>query len=132
LNESDSYDSICSHIGQILTPYFKSIVHDKVRGTNEEDPLIQEIEKKLYETEVALQHLKKNTDIPDVKLSVHQKIQDAIDKAELNGEIEITVGQNFFEPAFLRNLQTGVNLWILDIQKVTKLDRDPKSGKIFT
>lgn len=85
LNNNDPYDSICAHIGNVLAPYFKSVVHGKFRDKQESDKLIPTIEKNLNDAEVALLHLKQNIDIPDVELAVHPKIQSAVDKARANG-----------------------------------------------
>jgi len=37
-------------------------------------------------------------------------------------------GDRVEDSTFLNQLQNGVNRWIREIQKVTKLDRDPSSG----
>jgi dynein heavy chain 1 len=85
LNSSDPYDSICAHIGNVLAPYFKSVVHGKFRDKQESDKLIPSIEKNLNDAEVALLHLKQNIDIPDVELAINPKIQAAVERARSNG-----------------------------------------------
>jgi dynein heavy chain 1 len=114
----------------VLAPYFKSVVHGKFRDKQESDKLIPTIEKNLNDAEVALLHLKQNIDIPDVELVVNPKIQEAVDRARAN-DVKANVAdlrESVNDPTFLNALQAGVNRWTTDIQKVTKLDRNPESG----
>lgn len=114
-----------------MSPYFKSVVHGKNRDKQESDKLIPTIEKNLNDAEVALIHLKQNIEIPDVELVVHPKIQSAVEKAKANGSKAtiVDLGTDANDTTFLNTLQAGVNRWTMDIQKVTKLDRNPESGK---
>ncbi|KAK0424238.1 hypothetical protein QR680_008567 [Steinernema hermaphroditum] len=87
-------------------------------------------EKALNEFEIALLHLQQNIDIPEIVLSINPAIQTIIDKAVSEGRRADVgdLGQLVNDTNFLNQLQNGVNRWIKEIQKVTKLDRDPSSG----
>ena len=86
--------------------------------------------KKIAELELSLLHLQQNVEIPEITLNIHPLVQRAIEKCRENGS-RITVdavGEVMNDSSFLNKLQSDVNGWIKEIQKVTKLSRDPASG----
>lgn len=119
-----------AQIGKALTPYFKSFIRESRRGQHDGDKLVPTVEKNLNEAEVALLHLQQNIEIPDITLPIHPLIQGAIQKASSDGRKAKVddLGDLVDDSNFLNQLQNGVNRWIKEIQKVTKLDRDPSSG----
>lgn len=90
----------------------------------------QIVEKKIAELEMGLLHLQQNIDIPEITLQIHPVVLSVMKKCQ-EEDRKATVadfGDKVEDSAFLNQLQTGVNRWIREIQKVTKLDRDPSSG----
>jgi dynein heavy chain 1 len=130
MDSGDPYGSIRAHIGKVLAPYFKSVVRDLRRNEHEGDKLVPSVEKGLTDVEVALLHLKQNIEIPDVELAIHPKILAAIESAQSrNAKANVAdLGDDINDANFLNALTACVNRWTTDIQKVTKLDRDPESG----
>ncbi|KAJ2761490.1 dynein heavy chain, partial [Coemansia sp. BCRC 34490] len=87
--------------------------------------------KKLAELELSLLHLQQNMDIPEVVLNIHPAIARAVEACRRQGvrtTVEAIGAPLLADSAFLNQLQGDVNGWIKEIQKVTKLDRDPGSG----
>lgn len=130
MDEGDPYESLLAHIGKVLTPYFKSFIRESRRGQHDGDKLVPTVEKNLNEAEVALLHLQQNIEIPDINLIIHPTIQSLIQKAVAEGKKPKVddLGDLVDDSNFLNQLQNGVNRWIKEIQKVTKLERDPSSG----
>lgn len=88
------------------------------------------VEKKIAELEMGLLHLQQNIDIPEITLPIHPYVQSVINRCREEGS-KVTMdhfGDKVNDSVFLNQLQSGVNRWIREIQKVTNLDRDPSSG----
>ncbi|MFH4975707.1 hypothetical protein AB6A40_002416 [Gnathostoma spinigerum] len=130
LPESNPYDILLSLFGKVGTPFFKSLIKDSGRGERDGDKLALSIEKNLTEVEVGLLHMQQNIDIPEIDLAIHPAIQAAIQRAAESGRKAkvADLGDMVEDSAFLNALQKGVSRWIKEIQKVTKLERDPASG----
>lgn len=88
------------------------------------------VEKTLAELEMGLLHLQQNIDIPEISLQVHPYVASIIKQCADEGRRAKVAdfGKKVEDSNFLNQLQNGVNRWIKEIQKVTKLDRDPSSG----
>ncbi|CAN7949377.1 unnamed protein product, partial [Ixodes pacificus] len=88
------------------------------------------VEKKIAELEMGLLHLQQNIDIPEITLPVNPLVLATIKKCAEEGRRATAAdfGDRVEDSSFLNQLQNGVNRWIREIQKVTKLDRDPSSG----
>lgn len=87
--------------------------------------------KKIAELELSLLHLQQNIEIPEISLNIHPVVQRAIDECREEGRrvtVDALEGSYFSDSTFLNKLQGDVNGWIKEIQKVTKLSRDPASG----
>ena len=79
----------------------------------------------MAELEVSLYNCKQDVLIEEVELPIHPEIRKAEQAAASAGKI-LTVddlGPIANDPEFLNSLQSGVNIWIKNIQKVTKLER---------
>ncbi|KAL3321193.1 Cytoplasmic dynein 1 heavy chain 1 [Cichlidogyrus casuarinus] len=113
-----------------MFPFFKSYVKESGKADRDGDKMVVNIEKKMSELEVGLLHLQQNIDIPDISLTFHPTVLQIIKKKVDEGS-KATI-QDFDslmnDDQFLRSLQMNVKTWIKEIQKVTKLDRDPGSG----
>ena len=79
---------------------------------------------------MGLLHLQQNIEIPEVTLLIHPKVVEIIRKAKEEDRVAKAedFGDLIEDSSFLNALQNGVNRWIREIQKVTKLDRDAASG----
>lgn len=91
---------------------------------------IKGVKKAVADMELSLQHLQQNVDIPEINIQVHPKVKDIISQASAEGRKPSVqdLGSLVDESDFLNQLQKGVARWIREMQKVTRLDRDPASG----
>ena len=98
--------------------------------SREGDKMTAQMEKKIAELEMGLLHLQQNIDIPEITLNVHPAVDKVIKKAaEVGMKPKVAdFGDKVEDSTFLNALQNQVSKWIREIQKVTKLDRDPSSG----
>ncbi|XP_022254854.1 cytoplasmic dynein 1 heavy chain 1-like [Limulus polyphemus] len=130
LNDSSPYETLHSYVSSAVAPYFKSYVRETGRAERDGDKMAPTVEKKIAELEMGLLHLQQNIDIPEITLPVHPVVAATIKRCVDEGR-KATVndfGDKVEDSTFLNQLQNGVNRWIREIQKVTKLDRDPSSG----
>lgn len=129
-SEGSPYETLHSFISKTLSPYFKSYVKESGRADRDGDKMAPSVEKKLAELEMGLLHLQQNIDIPEITLPIHQVVQSTIKRCADEGRKAKVgdFGDKVDDSTFLNQLQNGVNRWIKEIQKVTKLDRDPSSG----
>lgn len=132
INFSDGspYETLHAFISKSLAPYFKSYVKESGRADRDGDKMAPSVEKKLAELEMGLLHLQQNIDIPEITLIAHTLVNSVIRKcADENRKAKVAdFGDKVEDSSFLNQLQNGVNRWIKEIKKVTKLDRDPSSG----
>ncbi|CAO1413898.1 unnamed protein product [Diamesa tonsa] len=129
-SEGSPYETLHAFISKTLAPYFKSYVKESGRADRDGDKMAPSVEKKLAELEMGLLHLQQNIDIPEITLIIHQSVQTTIKRCgdESRKAKVADFGDKVEDSTFLNQLQNGVNRWIKEIQKVTKLDRDPSSG----
>ena len=130
LSDGSPYETLHSYVSSAVAPYFKSFVRESGKVDRDGDKMATTMEKKIAELEMGLLHLQQNIDIPEITLTVHPQIAAAIKAAEseqrkprvedLKDKVE--------DSSFLNALQNQVSKWIREIQKVTKLDRDPSNG----
>lgn len=128
--DGSPYETLHSFISKTLAPYFKSYVKESGRADRDGDKMAPSVEKKMAELEMGLLHLQQNIDIPEITLVIHQQVQATIKRCADEGRKAKVAdfGDKVEDSSFLNQLQNGVNRWIKEIQKVTKLDRDPSSG----
>ncbi|XP_026482181.1 dynein heavy chain, cytoplasmic isoform X8 [Ctenocephalides felis] len=132
INFSDGspYETLHAFISKTMAPYFKSYIKESGRADRDGDKMAPSVEKKIAELEMGLLHLQQNIDIPEISLPVHQTVAGVIKRCADDGrKAKVSdFGDKAEDSTFLNQLQNGVNRWIKEIQKVTKLDRDPSSG----
>ena len=128
-SEGSPYETLHAYISKSLAPYFKSYVKESGRG-DDGDKMAPSVEKKMAELEMGLLHLQQNIDIPEINLPINPVVLQTIKVCGDEGRKAkvIDFGDKVEDSTFLNTLQNGVNRWIKEIQKVTKLDRDPSSG----
>lgn len=129
-SEGSPYETLHSFISKSLAPYFKSYIKESGRVDRDGDKMAPSVEKKLAELEMGLLHLQQNIDIPEISLTINPVVATVIKMcADENRKAKVSdFGDKVDDSSFLNILQNGVNRWIKEIQKVTKLDRDPSSG----
>ena len=130
LGEGSPYETLHDYVAGAVAPYFKSFVRDSGKADREGDKMAASMEKKIAELEMGLLHLQQNIDIPEITLNVHPAVDKVIKKAaEVGTKPKVAdFGDKVEDSTFLNALQNQVSKWIREIQKVTKLDRDPSSG----
>ncbi|RUS77140.1 hypothetical protein EGW08_015096 [Elysia chlorotica] len=129
-SEGSPYETLHAYISNAVGPYFKSYIKETGKAERDGDKMAPTVEKKIAELEMGLLHLQQNIDIPEITLPVNPIVAAVIKKCgDENRKPKVEeFGDKVDDPQFLNSLQSGVNRWIREIQKVTKLDRDPSSG----
>ncbi|CCI40158.1 unnamed protein product [Albugo candida] len=127
------YNYIHQSLGPLVQEYAK-IHHppSTQSSANEATRGLPAIRRRMKELELALLQYQQNIEIPEVKLVFHPVIQNAaslirekgapIDMETLNLEDKLQ------DVTFLNEIQAGVNRWIKEIQKLTKLINEPLPG----
>ncbi|XP_060529688.1 dynein heavy chain, cytoplasmic isoform X3 [Cylas formicarius] len=132
LNFSDGspYEILHDYVSKTVAPFFKSYVKESGRADRDGDKMAPSVEKTIAELEMGLLHLQQNIDIPEITLQVHPYVASLIKQCADEGRKPKVAdfADKVEDSNFLNQLQHGVNRWIKEIQKVTKLDRDPSSG----
>lgn len=84
------------------------------------DKMAPTVEKKIAELEMGLLHLQQNIDIPEISLPINPVVSAVIKKCqEENRKPKVEdFGDRVEDAQFLNSLQSGVNRWIREIQKV--------------
>ncbi|EUB63753.1 Cytoplasmic dynein 1 heavy chain [Echinococcus granulosus] len=116
-------------------PTFSYTISTDVHYTNPKiqrdgDKVAPSVEKKIAELEIGLLHLQQNIDIPEIALNINPTVLQVIKKCEEERRrAKVSDFEAYLQDSsFLNSLQSGVNRWIKDIQKVTNLNRDPSTG----
>ena len=80
------------------------------------------VENKIAEVEMGLLHLQQNIDIPEITLTAHPSVVAIIKKCQAEGRRARVqdFGDKVEDSTYLNALQTGVNRWIREIQKVRR------------
>lgn len=86
---------------------------------------IQTVSKKLRELVLAVQQAQQNVDIPLIELPIDSVIKAAVMKAaaEKRKPVVDDIGDKIHDSTYLIALQSHVNRWIKDIQKVCRMQR---------
>ncbi|XP_054277851.1 dynein heavy chain, cytoplasmic-like isoform X3 [Macrosteles quadrilineatus] len=129
-SEGSPYETLHAYVCKTMVPYFKSYIKESGRADRDGDKMVPSVEKKMAELEMGLLHLQQNIDIPEITLPVHATVAQVIKRCTEEGRKPKVAdfGDRVEDSTFLNQLQNGVSRWIKEIQKVTKLDRDPSSG----
>ncbi|RXG51479.1 Cytoplasmic dynein 1 heavy chain 1, partial [Armadillidium vulgare] len=130
LSDGSPYETLHSYVSNAVAPYFKSYVKESGKIERDGDKMAPSVEKKIAELEMGLLHLQQNIDIPEISLPIHPIVAQVIKRCADEGtrpKLE-DFGDKVEDTLFLNQLTSGVARWIREIQKVTKLDRDPSSG----
>ncbi|CAF1486992.1 unnamed protein product [Rotaria sordida] len=130
LVDSSPYETLHAYISHVIGPYFKSYVRESGKSERDGDKMAPTMEKKITELEMGLLHLQQNIEIPEVNLAIHPIVSQVAQKC-LNESRRPKV-DDFSEyldnTEFLNSLQSHVNRWVREIQRVTKLHEDSMKG----
>lgn len=120
LSDGSPYETLHSYVSNAVAPYFKSFIRSTGKGDRDGDKMAPSVEKKIAELEMGLLHLQQNIDIPEITLTIHPTVAAAIKKAADEGRKPKVAdfGDKVDDATFLNALQSGVNRWIREIQKV--------------
>ncbi|KAJ3411544.1 hypothetical protein HDV05_002063 [Chytridiales sp. JEL 0842] len=133
------YEFLHLYLHNAISPFFDAFVAARSnqigttapgRDDKEAKAGVPMAKKKIAELELSLLQLQQNVEIPEINLFIHPIVQRAVDESKA-GSYRLTVdsvGPIVNDSSFLNKLQADVNGWIKEIQKVTKLSRDPSSG----
>lgn len=151
-NAANPYESLHSMIHLVISPFFeasaqlstainssndpKSTANNTAAGTtrsNYQDKdsvgAVPATRRKFAELELSLLHLQQNIEIPELTLSIHPVIEQALDaNPGAESTIDIIPPKYLQDTDFLNTLQSNVNGWIRSIQGITRMTRDPYSG----
>ncbi|KAJ1517337.1 hypothetical protein HMI55_000021, partial [Coelomomyces lativittatus] len=155
-NPTSFFETIYLFIHHAVAPYFNAYVSNHLQPIVSKEPTFSDnsplqpstssignrrdsmkgipaARKKFAELELTLLYLQQNVDIPDIQLQVHPVILDTIQKCrekDIKLTLEALPSNLLSDSSFLNKLQSEVNLWIKDIQKVTKLSKDLTFGSV--
>lgn len=132
------WEVLHSQVHHALVPYFDASTKSQQlvngqRGRADVDAKtgIPVTKKRLNDLELSLLHLQQNVDIPEISLTFHSVVQNALDEAESrHGRPTIdSIPQSLLQDSsFLNRLQANVNTWIKSIQGITKMTKDSTSA----
>uniref|UniRef100_K3WUC5 Dynein heavy chain, cytoplasmic n=1 Tax=Globisporangium ultimum (strain ATCC 200006 / CBS 805.95 / DAOM BR144) TaxID=431595 RepID=K3WUC5_GLOUD len=127
------YNYVHQSFGPLVNEYSK--VHqpqNELANMNEGARGLPAIKRKMKELELALLQYQQNIEIPEVNLVFHPIIQRAANLVREKGvliDIEaLGLEDKVNDVGFLNDIQGGVNKWIREIQKVTRLISEPLPG----
>ncbi|CAG8490347.1 770_t:CDS:2, partial [Ambispora gerdemannii] len=132
------YETLHSTIHLVVGPFFEAYVNAKGgsgdgvvstgRAKQDDSKMgIPMAKKKIAELELSLRHLQQNVEIPEISLSIHPVVQKAAKQENRSVNVDMIDQSHLEDSGLLNKLQSDVNGWIKEIQKVTKLSRDPSS-----
>ncbi|KAI9017153.1 dynein heavy chain [Gaertneriomyces semiglobifer] len=136
---ANPYEALHSYIHNAVSPFFEAFAAAKASaaasdrmGREDKDfkTGVPVAKKKIAELELSLLQLQQNVDIPEVILQFNPLVLRAVETCRAhNRRITVdAIGDIANDSAFLNKLQSDMNGWKKEIQRVTKLSRDPSTG----
>lgn len=89
---------------------------------SEKEKLVMSIQKNMNDLAAGLLYLQQDVTIPEISLSIHPIISEAVQKAAQEDRpptIEDVAGEHLSDSTFVNALQKEVGTWIKEIRKVT-------------
>ncbi|CAG8556212.1 3367_t:CDS:2, partial [Ambispora gerdemannii] len=117
------YETLYSTIHSLFDSYVNAIGESRNGIVGAAIPMVK---KKIAELELSLPHLQQNI-VPRISLKIHPVVQKAAKQENIRVNVDMIDPAQLTDSIFLNKLQNDVNGWIKEIQKVTKLSRDPSS-----
>ncbi|KAJ3048105.1 hypothetical protein HK097_010869, partial [Rhizophlyctis rosea] len=142
VGQGNPYETLHAYIHNAVAPFFDAYVSSRSgiagavggaasAGDKDGKTGIPMTKKKIAELELSLLHLQQNVEIPEINLHIHPIVRQTIQSCREQGKrltIDVLDQNLLQDSSFLNRIQSDVNGWIKEIQKVTKLSRDPASG----
>eukprot|EP01113_Clastostelium_recurvatum_P011812 TRINITY_DN1605_c0_g1_i1.p1 TRINITY_DN1605_c0_g1~~TRINITY_DN1605_c0_g1_i1.p1 ORF type:complete len:4689 (+),score=1530.43 TRINITY_DN1605_c0_g1_i1:285-14351(+) len=140
LPEGSPFEVLHNYVHNTIAPFFRSYVDkagsrrqassqaggsSSTSGASDKGAGLGAVNQKIAELELSLYNCKQDVQIPEVHLAINPEIKAAAKRARDAGRtlrVE-DLGEQASAPEFLNTLQAGVNVWIKDIQRVTKIER---------
>ncbi|KAH6598857.1 hypothetical protein BASA50_003364 [Batrachochytrium salamandrivorans] len=127
---SNEFSVFHRYLQHAFSPFFETSAGSVLREDKDARMGLSLAKKKVAELELSLVQLQHNVVIPEVVLHIHPDIRQYVMECH-EKRVRPTIegqGDATSDALFLNKLQSDVNEWITEIQKVTLLDRDPESG----
>lgn len=122
-NVESSFEALRTVVSFGVGQYFDAVT------LNNKSEAISSTKKKINELVLSLKNLDHAIKVPDLSLTLHPVIKDAINKgANLHNYTEFMSDEVLNDSTFLNRIQTIVNEWVRSIQSVTKMNRDVSEG----
>jgi len=136
IDKTSPYDVVYSLLHNVLSPYFEAYTRTQDSSNRnwydaQAKSGVPGARRRIAELEMSLLHLAQNTDIPLVRLSMHEVVNLATQEAALHGKtpsLQDIPPHILEDPTVQNSLQAHVNGWIKSIQEVTKRTKDPASN----
>lgn len=127
LGEGTPFETLHNYIHNSFGPLFRSFTKIQKQDA-EKTSGISSINQRIADLELSLYNSIQNVQIDVITLKIHPAITSASEKCNKIGKTvkPEDIGELVQSEDFLNTLQGGVNSWIKDIQKVTKLERIEK------
>lgn len=126
IGSGSPFETLHSYVQTTFVPYFRSYM--QASGKQKDGKIagdVATVSQRMAELESSLYNCKHDVQIENVDLPINAEIRAAEQRAKTAGHA-LTVedlGPIANDRDFLNTLQKGVNVWIKNVQKVTKLDR---------
>ncbi|KAH3679920.1 hypothetical protein WICMUC_000663, partial [Wickerhamomyces mucosus] len=118
-NMGTSLESLKSLVSLGVGSYFEAITSDN------QTEIVNSTRRKITELALSLENLEQNIQIPDLNLTVHPTVKNALNKgANLENFKQYIHEDTLMDPKFLNNIQNIVNGWVKLIQSITKHQRE--------
>ncbi|CEM16453.1 unnamed protein product [Vitrella brassicaformis CCMP3155] len=133
-NESSPFELVHTYLQNSFAPLFNTYRSeggdDESKGQDETKIGIPNVQKKIAELAMSCMQCQQNVEIPEISLTVDPEIREAAARSKSKGtKLRVEdFAERLEDPSFLNQIQSGVNRWIKEIQKVTRLSRDPTTG----
>eukprot|EP01134_Creolimax_fragrantissima_P000215 CFRG0215T1 len=126
------YETAHAYLHNAISPYLSSVFAQARRANEKEkDNKLAPVKRHLADLELMLLNLQQDTEIPEIILRVHHRIEERVKEAERTGEIitsesfqrtdEERRRENF--NGFLKELHHNVTDWESEVQKITNHER---------
>eukprot|EP00931_Biecheleriopsis_adriatica_P034702 TRINITY_DN20021_c0_g5_i1.p1 TRINITY_DN20021_c0_g5~~TRINITY_DN20021_c0_g5_i1.p1 ORF type:complete len:4603 (-),score=1119.02 TRINITY_DN20021_c0_g5_i1:34-13842(-) len=115
----------------LFNAYSKQSEKDgEVDGADEAKVGVPNVQRKIMDLSMALMQSQQNVEIENISLPLDRDIAEAFDKAKAEGR-QLTTDdfkERMNDSTFQNQLQSGVNKWSKEIQRVAKMQRDSSTG----
>eukprot|EP01094_Clydonella_sp_ATCC50884_P027826 TRINITY_DN8164_c0_g1_i2.p1 TRINITY_DN8164_c0_g1~~TRINITY_DN8164_c0_g1_i2.p1 ORF type:complete len:4596 (+),score=2011.83 TRINITY_DN8164_c0_g1_i2:76-13863(+) len=126
LGVGSPFELLHNYLHNSLAPFFRSYLKNAPESIKSKQAGgFAAVSQKIADLELSLYNCKQDVQIEQISLSFHPRICAAANAAKASGKtlrVE-DLGEVASSAEFLNELQAGVNVWIKDIQRVTKMDR---------